>query len=198
MADFNLDGLQDIAIANGRVARESPTTVKSGLSAHWSPYGERNQLLANLGNGQFHDVSINSPALCGYHTVARGLACGDIDGDGAPDLLINAVGERARVLRNVVPNRGHWLAVRAIDPASKRSAIGAEIAVNASGVKRTRILGSAQSYLSAGPATAEFGIGSASAYDSIEVVWPDGSKETFPGGASDRGVELRKGAGAKR
>ena len=198
MADFNLDGLQDIAIANGRVSRESPTTVKPGLSAHWSPYGERNQLLANAGNGQFQDVSMNSPALCGYHTVARGLACGDIDGDGAPDLLINAIGERARVLRNVVPNRGHWLAVRAIDPASKRPAIGAEIAVNASSVKRTRVLGSAQSYLSAGPATAEFGLGTAAAFDSIEVLWPDGRKESFPGGPADRAWELRKGSGTKR
>ena len=66
------------------------------------------------------------------------------------------------------------------------------------GAKRTRILGSAYGYLSAGPATAEFGLGTTSAIDSIDVNWPDGSKETFPGGAADRAVELRKGTGSKR
>ena len=135
MADFDNDGALDIAVANGRVAREQIPAKKAGLAAHWEPYGERNQLFANIG-GKFRDVSHNNPALCGYFTVARGLACGDIDGDGAPDLLVNAIGEKARLLRNVAPNRGHWIAVRAVDPHLMRDAIGAEVTVRAGGVRR--------------------------------------------------------------
>ncbi len=197
MADFDNDGFLDIAIANGRVAREAVPRTKPALAPHWEPYGERNQLLANTGAGKFADVSPNSPAFCGYFTVARGLACGDVDGDGAPDLLVNAIGEKARLLKGVAPNRGHWLSVRAIDPALNRDAIGAEVAVVAGGVRRVRRIASSDSFLSAGPTVAHFGLGAATAIEAFEVIWPDGTRERFPGGPADRRLELRKGSGQK-
>ena len=71
MADFDLDGRLDLAVVNGRVTREQLTRKKPGLAAHWEPYAERNQVLANTGDA-FREVSHNNPALCGYFTVARG------------------------------------------------------------------------------------------------------------------------------
>jgi hypothetical protein len=192
-ADFDNDGAQDIAVVNGRVTREPVAKPKPGVAPHWAAYAERNQLFANTG-GKFRDVSHNNPALCGHFTVARGLACGDIDGDGAPDLLVNAIGEKARLLRNVAPNRGHWVAVRALDPKRNRDAVGAEVTVRAGGVSRVRVIGSADSFLSAGPAEAHFGLGAATVVESYEVAWPDGTRETFPGGPVNRQIELRKGS----
>jgi hypothetical protein len=196
-ADFDNDGFLDIAVANGRVQRAPDAREKPGLAAHWVPYGERNQVFANAG-GKFRDVSHNNPALCGHYTVARGLACGDIDGDGGLDLLVNAVGEKARLLRCVAPNRGHWVAVRAIDPEhGKRDAIGAQITAVTGTARRVRTIASSDSYLSAGPAVAHFGLGAAPAVDSFEVVWPDGTRERFAGRPADRAYELHKGTGAK-
>jgi len=195
MADFDNDGWLDLAIANGRVSRQSGGAPKPELALHWQPYGERNQVFANSGDGKFRDISHNSPALCGHHTVARGLACGDVDGDGAPDLLVNAIGEKARLLKGIAPARGHWVAARAFDPALNRDAIGAEVSVRAGGTIRTRPIGSSESFLSAGPAIAHFGLGRSDTVDSFEVIWPDGKREKFPGGPADRRVELRRGAG---
>ena len=163
----------------------------------WEAYNERNQVFASTGAGKFMDVSHNNTALCGYSTVARGLACGDIDGDGAPDLLVNAVGEKARLFRNVAPNRGHWVTVRAFDTKLGRDAIGAQVVARTGAVQRLRVIGSGDSYLSASPAVAHFGLGSAEKVDEYEVTWPDGTKENFPGGKVDRLVELRKGAPQK-
>jgi enediyne biosynthesis protein E4 len=197
MADFNNDGWIDVAIVNGGVVRATNANKRPGLSAHWEPYGERNQLLSNTGQGKFRDVSHNNPALCGYWTVARGLASGDIDGDGGYDLLVTGIGEKARLLRNIAPNRGHWVIVRAFDPSVNRDAIGAEIVARSSGVSRVRLIGSGDSYLSAGPLAAHFGLGTVGTIDEYEVLWPDGKRERFAGGAVDRTIELRKGEGLK-
>ena len=51
------------------------------------------------------------------------------------------------------------------------------------------------SYLCSNDPRAHFGLGAADHVDGIDVVWPDGTKETFPGGGVDRAVELRKGSG---
>jgi hypothetical protein len=195
MADFDHDGRLDIVVVNGRV-QHGGTAKDSGLRPYWEPYAERNQVFANVG-GKFQDVSVNNPAFCKAFNVARGLACADIDGDGAPDLLVTTISGKARLFRNVAPNRGHWLKVRAIDPKLNRDALGAEVRVQAGGETRLRLIHSAESYLSASSPTAHFGLGNTEKFDAIHVIWPDGLKEVFPGGAADRLIEIRRGDGRK-
>jgi hypothetical protein len=195
MADFDHDGWLDVAVVNGRV-QHGGTATQTGLRPYWEPYAERNQLFANTGK-KFRDLSVNNPALCGAPNVARGLACGDIDGDGAPDLLFTTISGRARLLRNVAPNRGHWLKVRALDPRYNRDAYGAEVRVTAGGVTRLRLINPGDSFLSSSSPVAHFGLGPADRFEAVHVLWPDGLKEAFPGGPADRALELRRGDGQK-
>src|SRR5262249_21745224 len=131
MADFDRDGFLDIAVVNGRVNQVGP--AHGDDLGFWSAYAERNQLLANTGRGTFQDISENNKPFCGRWNVGRGLICFDFDDDGAPDLLVTAIGDRARLFRNVVPNAGHWLKVRALQPTpdrkAYRDAYGAEVRV---------------------------------------------------------------------
>src|SRR5205807_19594 len=135
--DFDHDGALDLAVANGHVKRHQAANGQgAGLSAaeeFWSRYADRNQLFAGDGTGRFVDVSEANGPFCGRPGVYRGLAVGDVDGDGAVDLLVTTAAGRARLFRNVAPKRGHWLLVRAIDPALKRDAYGARVAVGAGG-----------------------------------------------------------------
>ncbi len=197
LADFDHDGALDLALVNGRVARAKLTSPPL-QEAFWSAYAERNQLFAKDGNGQFRDRSRAQEPFCAEAAIARGLACGDIDGDGAVDLLVTRVAGPACLYRNVAPKQGHWLVVRALDPALRRDAYGAEITI-VSGKRRW--LGWANpgsSYLCSNDPRVHFGLGSAAAVDAIEVVWPDGAEETFPGRPADQVVVLRKGEGMKR
>jgi hypothetical protein len=199
LVDIDHDGALDLAVVNGRVKRPAsggnaaPGTVAAGT--YWTPYMERNQLFANDGKGRFRDISIHNEAFCGTPRVSRGLVCGDLDGDGALDLLVTSVAGPARLYRNVAPKRGHWLMIRAFDPALRRDAYGAEITVRAGGHRWVRFLNPGYSYLCSNDPRAHFGLGQASQIDEIEVRWPDGSEETFPAQAADQVVVLRKGEG---
>ncbi len=194
MADFDQDGFLDIAVVNGRVSRADPPGGP-GLTGFWAHYGQRNQIFSNAGGGRFTDISPHNAPFCGHQNVGRGLICGDFNNDGAPDLLVTAIGGRARLFKNVVPNRGHWLGIRALDPQRNRDAYGAEVVVRAGSRHWVRALNPAQSYLCSSSPVAHIGLGTANAITAIEVAWPDGKKEVFPGGGVDRVVELRQGTG---
>ncbi|HBI46731.1 MAG TPA: RNA-binding protein [Planctomycetales bacterium] len=192
--DFDQDGAPDLALVNGRVARREGL-AESNKDPFWGFYAERNQLFVNDGSGRFRDVSLQNPSFCGTAAVSRGLAVGDVDGDGALDLLTTTVGGAAHLYRNIAPNRGHWLLVRAVDPALRRDAYGAEITVQAGGRRRVSWINPGQSYLCSNDCRAHFGLGASNAVDSLEVLWPDGVREIFPGRPADQVVVLRKGEG---
>jgi hypothetical protein len=193
MADFDNDGALDIAVANGRVFHNSP--AGDAATGPFARYADRNQLFVNDGAGRFRDVSPSNPALCGVWNVGRGLAVGDYDNDGAADLLVTALGGRARLLRNIAPGRGHWLAVRATDPKLNRDAYGAEVRVRAGGRDRLRLINPGESYLSSHSPEALFGLGASADFQEVVVTWPDGTRESFPGGRVDRRIVVRKGEG---
>ena len=197
MADFDLDGFADVAVANGRVSKDKPQPGP-GVPPFWEPYAERNQLLANDGGRRFRDVSASNGPFCGSPNVARGLAVADIDRDGAPDLVVTTVGGPARVYRNVGGGRGHWLAVRCVDPAcGGRDAYGAAVTAHAGGRSWVRVVNPAGSYLSSGDPVAHFGLGAVTELDRVSVQWPDGATEAFPGGPADRALVLRRGEGRR-
>jgi hypothetical protein len=196
LADFNHDGASDAVVVNGSI-RKADTALAPELGLHWGRYAERNQVFVNDGKGRFRDISLDNPALCGTPNVGRGLAVGDIDGDGALDLLVTTIGGRARIFRNMAPGRGHWLLVRAVDPALHRDAYGAEVRVRAGGRSRQRLVSPAESYLCSNDCRVHFGLGPAQNYDAVEVLWPDGTREEFCGGPADQERQVCKGEGKR-
>ncbi|MGH7171840.1 MAG: CRTAC1 family protein [Gemmataceae bacterium] len=198
LADFDHDGALDLAVVNGHVSAR--TKADDGtLGPFWSRYGDRNQIYRGDGRGHFDNLSLQNRAFCGRLNVARALAHGDIDGDGAIDLLVTTIGGRARLFKNIAPDRGHWFQVRAVDPALHRDALGAVVRLRAGGKSRVSSLHPADSYLSSSVPVAHFGLGTVNRVDAVEIVWPDGRRELFDnkrtGFDADRRLQLRKGDG---
>jgi hypothetical protein len=197
-ADFDLDGAPDLALVAGRVARtrQEPAPAAS-LEPYWWAYAERNQLFANDGRGHFRDVSLANDAFCGTPALGRGLIWGDFDDDGRIDLVVANIAGPARFYRNVAERRGHWLIVRAVDPALHRDAYGARLTLQAGTRRWVNLINPGQSYLSSGDPRAHFGLGPVERVDSVRVDWPDGLSEDFPGSAVDRVLRLERGKGQK-
>jgi hypothetical protein len=130
--------------------------------------------------------------------VSRGAGFGDIDNDGAIDIVVTNNNGPVRLLRNQAKARGHWLIVKLESPRTNRFAIGARVAVLRRGQDTLwRRVHTDSSYLSASDVRAHFGLGERPEMEAVLVIWPDGSKERFQNVKADRIVTLRQGTGHK-
>jgi hypothetical protein len=190
--DVDLDGRKDIITVNGHV---NDAVEKSAIGL---TYAERMQLFHNGGGGRYLDVSRGAGPAFQDPIVGRGLAVGDYDGDGDPDLLVSVNSGPARLLRNDGPSGSHWLQVRLVGTRSNRSGIGGRVRVAAGGVRQTSWVRSGSSYCSANDLKAYFGLGRVDRIDRLEVRWPSGETETVPDVPVDRVATIREGQGLVR
>ena len=59
----------------------------------------------------------------------RGLATGDLDGDGLVDIVISNNNDTPSVLRNATASAGKWIGVRLEGSGSNRDGYGSEVIV---------------------------------------------------------------------
>ena len=129
----------------------------------------------NLGGGRFEDDAW----IEGFDTRAdtRGLAFGDFDGDGAPDVALATFRGPILVYRNGWTGAPR-ITLRLVSPApGNREAVGAVVRLTAGGRTQLREVRAGSSYLSCSAKDLYFGLGSAAKADAIEVRWPDGRRE---------------------
>jgi hypothetical protein len=210
--DANNDGYLDLAAANGRVRRtrnsvqqpassaekKSPeqksTMIIEGLG-RMTEYREHSALMVGNENGF---AAVNSPGneFPGVHGVARSLCTGDLNNDGRVDLLVTFLDRSVGVYQNTTETVGHWVQFSVVEPGlGGRDAIGAVVFLTVSGKRSARWLSGGGSYQCASDPRVHFGLGATDHFDKVEVLWPDGQRERFPGGQGDRIIPLRHGDG---
>ncbi|MCK6480772.1 MAG: CRTAC1 family protein [Planctomycetes bacterium] len=107
--------------------------------------------------------------------VARGLAAGDLDGDGDEDFVATVHGEPPLLLVNETPAAGPRITVRPRGRGGNTRGIGARVAVTAAGRTRVRRVGASPSYLSTSSTDLVFGLGGDGPPERVEVRFPSGA-----------------------
>ena len=105
------------------------------------------------------------------------------------------MGRQPMLLVNQARNQNHWLGVITKGTKSNRGGIGAKVTVLVAGHKFVQEVRSGSSYISNNHMRLHFGLGSSAEVIRIEVRWPNGTSEAFPGGIADRFVTLIEGQG---
>ena len=189
-ADFDNSGWQDIFIASGNFS-----TLLNGVPGE-PPFVEPIELFLNETNGKFREVAAATDLNAGPLESRRGTALGDANNDGRLDILVFNVGAPPSLFLNETKNDNHWITLHLVGTKSNRMAIGARVAVITGNVEQLDEVRAGGSYLSTSDPRLHFGLGSAASFDRIEVLWPSGLFEQFPGGLGDRFVSLVEGSGA--
>jgi hypothetical protein len=187
--DFDDDGWKDLIIANGHVY---PEVDRSPVGDR---YRQKTLLYRNLGNGRFEDITKTAGPALETPRPARGLAVGDVDGDGRPEVVIVNMNATPSLLKNTGP-RGNFVALTLAGTKSNRSAIGARVTVVAGGRRQVDEVMSGGSYYSQNDLTLYFGLGKAAAVERVEVRWPGGAVQEWKGVPVNRRVWLTEGEAA--
>ena len=177
--DYDNDGWLDIFIANGHVYPEIEQ-----VSAE-TKYKQRNTIFRNQRNGKFLETSAAAGIAVLPPRVGRGVAFLDFDNDGAVDVLVANNDDPPTLLHNS-GSGNHFLNLKLAGTKSNRDAMGARIHIVAGGISQIREIAGGGSYLSQSELRANFGLGSATRADLVEVSWPSGLKQTFKNVEADK------------
>ena len=186
LADFDNDGDLDLYEANGRVEH---TPEQTGPDV----FAEPNTLYRGVPDGRFELVDPEGGTAPLVHT-SRGVAMGDVDGDGGIDLLVVNRDAPAYLLMNRVADRGNWARFRVLDP-SGRDAHGTVVSANIGTLRQRRDVQTAGSYLASHDPRAHFGMGRELRILDVRVRWPTGEEEAFGDFDVGSDITLRFGTG---
>ncbi|HET8656751.1 MAG TPA: VCBS repeat-containing protein [Longimicrobiaceae bacterium] len=211
LADFDLDGYKDLFVTNG-MARD--VTSQDYIAF----LGDRRTMLAAArGHVDFlklvHDMAstplpnyaFRNQRGTGFEKVSAawgldaegfssGAAYGDLDGDGAPDLVVNDVNGEALVYRNNarVLSHNHYLQVRLEGAGANPFAVGARVTVRGGGQQFVQEMAPARGFQSSVDYTLDFGVGSLDTLESVAVDWPDGRSSVLSRVKADQRLTIRE------
>jgi hypothetical protein len=186
--DVDNDGLKDLLMVNGHVYPE----VEHG-SANYK-YRQPRLLYWNVGGGRFKDLSQSAGAAINETWTSRGSAVGDLDNDGSLEVVINNLDGRPSLLKNFGTKK-NWLQVRCIGTKANRDAVGARVYVYVGDRHVSGEVQTGSSFLSQNDPRVHVGLGDDTTYQRIEVQWPGGEREVFPGGGANQIVDLKQETG---
>jgi hypothetical protein len=112
------------------------------------------------------------------------------------DVVINQLDDVPVLLRNVNPDKNHWVDLKLIGgPKSPRDAVGAAVCFTAGGMRQRADVLSGGSSASSNDQRVHFGLGESTTVQAVEIHWPSGAMEHITLPAVDRFYAIEEGKG---
>lgn len=197
VADYNLDGQQDIFITNGIKHRLNDLdyikflaneTAAKGLGASEKTHDRKkidqmpdgkwhNYMFSGTNNLRFTDQSkawgFDAP------TYSSGAAYADLDNDGDLDLVVNNMNAPAGIYRNTVQHdtANNYLTVQLKGSGGNPFAIGAKLLAYCKGQLFYQQLQPVRGFMSSTEPLLHLGLGNHQVLDSLVIIWPNNQQK---------------------
>jgi hypothetical protein len=219
IADFDLDGNKDIFVANGlakdvtsqdyiaflsndqtllaatRGGKERvdfASLINAMTSTKLPDYAFRN-------NGDLTFTKVSAAWGLDRPSFSNGAAYGDLDGDGAPDLVVNNVNDEAFVYRNNARSQlaaNRFLQVNLVGEGGNPFAVGARVTLRTPDRQFMQELEPTRGFQSSVDYTLTFGVGRIDTVESVTVDWPDGRTSGMSHVGTNQRLTIREADGA--
>ena len=185
--DVDNDGWEDLVIVNGHVFRKP-----AGSTLKQTPVLMKNREVK--GRRAFQDYSKRGGPFFTIPAIARGIAVGDLDNDGWPEVVISNTNSKAVILKNeaAVGNPARWLGIKLVGK-DNRDVVGTTVVLQGDTRRLTRFAKGGGSYLSASDQRILFGLGTSEKFGRLTVKWSWGAEQHFDNLAPGSYWELREG-----
>ncbi|MCF0072713.1 VCBS repeat-containing protein [Dyadobacter sp. CY261] len=194
LTDFNNDGFRDLIVTNGYpkdvtdhdfiAYRDHPneTTTKAKILAQIPVVKIPNYAYQNTGDLTFRDVT--SDWGFDQPTFSNGAVYADLDNDGALDIVINNINDKALIYKNNARERdkenAHYLQLTIVGDSLNVAGLGTFVSIHYAGNKQQVYEHTPyRGYLSTNQLIAHFGLGNVVKLDSVVVKWPNGKKQVM-------------------
>ena len=194
IADFDLDGNKDIFVANGLAkdvtSQDYVAFLGNDQTMLAATRGQRVDFMSLINamtstklpnyafrnNGDLTFTNVSADWGVDLPSFSNGAAYGDLDGDGAPDLVVNNVNDEAFIYRNnarsLLPDN-HYLQVQLSGDGANPFAVGARVTARAGERQFMQELQPTRGFQSSVDYILTFGVGRVDTLDAVTVDWPD-------------------------
>ena len=206
--DLNNDGANELFVANGFISADPKKSYWYAMSkiagangrffedaATWPAFGnaslsgyERSRVYINRGVAGWVDVAKKVGVTDTYD--GRAVALADLSNRGAVDVIVANQNQRAVLYRDYPDSTNHWIAFKLVGTRSNRSAIGAEVVLEAGDLKQRRIVDGGSGFASQNDRRLHFGLGAHEWVDRVVIYWPSGTQQVLLRPAIDRFVTV--------
>lgn len=193
--DLNNDGTNELFVANGFISADRERSYWYSMSKvagangalfedaqNWPDFGhlslsgyERSRVYLNRGLAGWADVAEGVGVTDLYD--GRAVALADLSNRGALDVIVANQDQPAVIYRSYPDSTNNWIAFRLVGTQSNRSAIGAEVVLEAGELTQRRIVDGGMGFASQNDRQLHFGLGAHEWVERVIIHWPSGERQ---------------------
>ncbi len=185
--DADMDGWSDLIVINGHVTYRNRK----------APYQQPSFLFRNEQGQRFKDITESAGPWFSSPHSGRGVAVGDLNNDGAPDLVISEQDGPTSILQNL-KSPENWIGIEPIGTVSGTDAVGTVVRLDGTSNNASQTVKGGGSYLSYSDRRLLFPITDKTAFETDVIIrWPNQTVEQFKKLTNKSYHVLTEGTGKK-